>query len=62
MQKISDDLGDYGKGVTLNVIDEESIEALIKIIEEEFCGPDILVNNAGITRDGLLMRMKKQLE
>ncbi|ASX26418.1 3-oxoacyl-ACP reductase FabG [Candidatus Williamhamiltonella defendens] len=58
-KKISDDLGDYGKGVTLNVIDEESIEALIKIIEEEFCGPDILVNNAGITRDGLLMRMKK---
>ncbi len=41
------------------MIDEESIEALIKIIEEEFCGPDILVNNAGITRDGLLMRMKK---
>ncbi|ATW29215.1 3-oxoacyl-[acyl-carrier-protein] reductase [Candidatus Williamhamiltonella defendens] len=57
-KKISDDLGDYGKGVTLNVIDEESIEALIKSIEEEFCGPDILVNNAGITRDGLLMRMK----
>ncbi|WP_158379559.1 3-oxoacyl-ACP reductase FabG [Candidatus Williamhamiltonella defendens] len=57
-KKIRDDLGDYSKGVTLNVIDKESIETLIKSIEEEFCGPDILVNNAAITRDGLLMRMK----
>ncbi|HHX8268387.1 TPA: 3-oxoacyl-ACP reductase FabG [Vibrio diabolicus] len=55
---ISEYLGDNGKGLALNVTDVESIEAILKTINEEFGVIDILVNNAGITRDNLLMRMK----
>ncbi|CAH8185711.1 3-oxoacyl-(acyl-carrier-protein) reductase FabG [Vibrio aestuarianus] len=55
---ISDYLGDKGKGLALNVTDVESIESVLKAINEEFGALDILVNNAGITRDNLLMRMK----
>ena len=42
----------------LNVTDAESIETVLKAINDEFGAIDILVNNAGITRDNLLMRMK----
>jgi 3-oxoacyl-[acyl-carrier protein] reductase len=55
---ISDYLGENGKGMALNVTQLESIESVIKSINDEFGGLDILVNNAGITRDNLLMRMK----
>ena len=47
-----------GKGIALNVTDKDSIDAIIKEINDTFGGIDILVNNAGITRDSLLMRMK----
>jgi 3-oxoacyl-[acyl-carrier protein] reductase len=49
-----------GKGVVLNVTDNEAIETTVSAIEAEFGAPDILVNNAGITRDNLLMRMKDE--
>lgn len=49
-----------GKGVVLNVTDNEAIEEVVSAIEAEFGAPDILVNNAGITRDNLLMRMKDE--
>jgi 3-oxoacyl-[acyl-carrier protein] reductase len=52
-------LGKNGKGLTLNVTDETSIESVISVIKAEFGDIDILVNNAGITRDNLLMRMKE---
>lgn len=55
---ISDYLGANGKGLALNVTDTESIESVLKQINEEFGAIDILINNAGITRDNLLMRMK----
>ncbi|PWI35000.1 3-oxoacyl-ACP reductase FabG [Vibrio albus] len=55
---ISEYLGENGKGMALNVTQPESIETVIKSINDEFGGLDILVNNAGITRDNLLMRMK----
>jgi len=47
-----------GKGMILDVANQESIDALLKNIKSEFPTPTILVNNAGITRDNLLMRMK----
>ncbi len=50
--------GITGKGVALNVTDQENIDAVLKAIGDEFGAPSILVNNAGITRDNLLMRMK----
>lgn len=57
-EAISAYLGENGKGYTLNVADPESIEQLIKKINDAYGAPTVLVNNAGITRDNLLMRMK----
>jgi len=47
-----------GKGMCLDVADDESIKTVIKAIKDEFGAISILVNNAGITRDNLLMMMK----
>ncbi len=49
-----------GTGITLNVNDNEQINATIPIIREKFGEIEILVNNAGITRDNLLVRMKDE--
>ena len=43
---------------TVNVSNQESIEAGAKAILEKFGKVEILVNNAGITRDNLMLRMK----
>lgn len=50
--------GNAGKGYCLNVTEQESIDAVMGNIVEEFGVPLILVNNAGITRDNLMLRMK----
>jgi 3-oxoacyl-[acyl-carrier protein] reductase len=47
-----------GRGLRLDVTDEDSVSAIIKQIGNEFGAVSILVNNAGITRDNLLMVMK----
>ncbi|MCZ8239129.1 MAG: 3-oxoacyl-[acyl-carrier-protein] reductase [Leptospiraceae bacterium] len=39
---------------------EDQCIALIEACQNEYGSVDILVNNAGITKDGLLMRMKKE--
>ena len=56
---ISKTLGSKGRGIVLNVSDDESVQAAIKNIQGEEGSPTILVNNAGITKDNLLMRMKE---
>ena len=48
-----------GKGMKLDVTDNEQISILVKNIGEDFGSVDILVNNAGITRDNILLRMKE---
>ncbi len=48
-----------GKGIKLDVADNDQISNLVQIINEEFGSVDILVNNAGITRDNILLRMKE---
>jgi len=50
-----------GKAVAfpLDVADEEQIKAAVKAAIAQFGKIDILVNNAGITRDQLVMRMKR---
>ena len=48
-----------GKGMKLDVTDNEQISNEVKSIHEEFGSVDILVNNAGITRDNILLRMKE---
>ena len=52
--------GIKGKGVALNVTEQESIDAVLDAVQKEFGAPSILINNAGITRDNLLMRMKDE--
>jgi 3-oxoacyl-[acyl-carrier protein] reductase len=51
--------GIQGEGMKLNVTDPESVDAVVKAINDKYGTPTILVNNAGITRDNLLMRMKE---
>ena len=48
-----------GKGLILDVTDNEQIASLVKIVNEDFGPVDILINNAGITRDNILLRMKE---
>ena len=48
-----------GKGMRLNVKDNEQISDLLKNITEDYGSVDILINNAGITRDNILVRMKE---
>jgi len=43
----------------LDVSDEEQIKSVVKATLAQFGKIDILVNNAGITRDQLVMRMKR---
>jgi 3-oxoacyl-[acyl-carrier protein] reductase len=49
-----------GRGIVLNVADDESVQAAIKDVKDNEGSPSILVNNAGITKDNLLMRMKQE--
>ena len=48
-----------GKGMRLDVTDNEQISNLLKNITENYGSVDILINNAGITRDNILVRMKE---
>ena len=48
-----------GKGIVLDVRDNDQISSLGESIKKDFGSIDILVNNAGITRDNILLRMKE---
>jgi 3-oxoacyl-[acyl-carrier protein] reductase len=48
-----------GRGVVLDVVKPDSIEAVLEDIEAQEGAVGILCNNAGITRDTLLLRMKE---
>ena len=50
-------LGDRGIGLTVQVEDSASVDALFQRISERCGDVSVLVNNAGITRDNLLVRM-----
>src|SRR5450755_3430116 len=52
---------DGGKAVAfpMDVADEDQVKSAIKSALAQFGKIDILVNNAGITRDQLIMRMKR---
>lgn len=53
-------LGGKAYSVKANIADESSANDLIKTVLDKSGRIDVLINNAGITRDGLLMRMKKE--
>ncbi len=51
--------GGKAAAVPLDVSSEDAIKSAVKAIAAQMGKIDILVNNAGITRDGLLLRMKR---
>ena len=51
---------DRALALTMDAASEEQIREAFQKAVEHFGKVDILVNNAGITRDGLLLRMKRQ--
>jgi 3-oxoacyl-[acyl-carrier protein] reductase len=51
--------GGKAAAFALDVTDEDQVKSTIKAAIAQFGKIDILVNNAGITRDQLLMRMKR---
>jgi len=51
--------GGQGAGFALDMSSEESIKNGAKAVLDKFGKIEILVNNAGITRDDLMMRMKR---
>jgi 3-oxoacyl-[acyl-carrier protein] reductase len=51
--------GGKASAVAIDVTEEDQIKAAVKNALEQFGKIDILVNNAGITRDQLVMRMKR---
>ncbi|AGF47011.1 3-oxoacyl-[acyl-carrier protein] reductase [Candidatus Kinetoplastibacterium desouzaii TCC079E] len=47
-----------GRGMILNLMDDNSCSVFIKEIIKEGIYPNILINNAGVTKDSLSIRMK----
>jgi 3-oxoacyl-[acyl-carrier protein] reductase len=52
--------GGRARAVGLDLADAGSVDAAVRQALEEFGRIDILVNNAGITRDQLMLRMKRE--
>ena len=59
-RQISATLGEAGRGLVLDIADDESVQAAFADIQSNNGAPAIVVNNAGITRDNLLLRMKSE--
>jgi 3-oxoacyl-[acyl-carrier protein] reductase len=53
-------LGGRARPIVLDIADERSVDAAMADLLKEHATIPLLVNNAGITRDNLLMRMKKE--
>ncbi len=51
--------GGKARDVVLDISDDRAVEAVVNGLLKDYGTIPLLVNNAGITRDGLLLRMKK---
>ncbi len=49
-----------GKGMKLNVTNNDQITSVLKAVSNEYGAVDVLINNAGIARDNILVRMKEE--
>ncbi len=56
---VIENTGGKAAAFALDVTDEEQVKSTIKAAIAQFSKIDILVNNAGVTRDQLVMRMKR---
>ncbi|MBU2966669.1 MULTISPECIES: 3-oxoacyl-ACP reductase FabG [Amphritea] len=52
--------GVKGAGLCLDVGSSESVDGVLKAVQEQFGPVAIIVNNAGITRDNIMLRMKEE--
>jgi 3-oxoacyl-[acyl-carrier protein] reductase len=62
LAEVAEEIGKAGgtaAAFVLDVASEESIKSTAKAVLERFGKIEILVNNAGITRDGLMLPMKR---
>jgi len=62
LQEVAEEIaanGGESEAIKMDVANEEEIQAGVKAAMGRFGKVDILVNNAGITRDQLVMRMKR---
>lgn len=60
---VEEELSKYGtkvKAYQSNAADFDEAQDLVATILKDFESVDVLINNAGITKDNLLMRMKKE--
>ena len=60
ISKIFSESDFLGKGMKLDVTNNDQVKDLLKVVSDEYGSVDILVNNAGITRDNILVRMKEE--
>ena len=60
ISKIFSESDILGKGMKLNVTDNDQITSVLKVVTDEYGAVDVLINNAGITRDNILVRMKEE--
>ncbi|MBN0987920.1 3-oxoacyl-ACP reductase FabG [Amphritea pacifica] len=51
--------GVSGTGLCLDVGSNESVDEVLKAVQDQFGSVTIIVNNAGITRDNIMLRMKE---
>jgi 3-oxoacyl-[acyl-carrier protein] reductase len=58
-QEIAARTGQRTLAVAVDVVDSDSVKAMVDRVLAEFGRLDILVNNAGITRDNLIIRMEE---
>ena len=60
ISKIFSESDILGKGMKLNVTDNDQITSVLKAVTAEYGAVDVLINNAGITRDNILVRMREE--
>ena len=60
ISKIFSESDILGKGMKLNVTDNDQITSVLRAVTDEYGTIDVLINNAGITRDNILVRMKEE--
>ena len=60
ISKIFSESDILGKGMKLNVTDNDQITSVLKAVTDEYGTIDVLINNAGITKDNILVRMKEE--
>jgi 3-oxoacyl-[acyl-carrier protein] reductase len=58
-QEIAASTGQRTLAMAVDVVDSQSVKAMVDRVLAEFGHLDILVNNAGTTRDNLIMRMEE---